>query len=94
MKQYTCGDTLAGNISLVYYFIWLINPIISGPKGCLQYHTGTFGSFATFNWDLAVTTNAAQVAGVTHLANQDYDICFRREEKLDSSKSVTSHIAM
>ena len=80
MKQYTCGDTLAGNISWVYYFIWLINPIISGPKGCLQYHTGTFGSFATFNWDLAVTTNAAQVAGVTHLANQDYDICFRREE--------------
>ena len=58
----------------------MINPIISGPKGCLQYHTGTFGSFATFNWDLAVTTNAAQVAGVTHLANQDYDICFRREE--------------
>ena len=51
----------------------------AGPTGCLQYHTGTAGSFATFNFDLAATA-ASSFASITHLANQDYNICFRREE--------------
>ena len=52
---------------------------MAGPTGCLQYHTGLQGDVATFNWDLSGTTSAI-FATTTHLANQDYDICFRREE--------------
>ena len=52
---------------------------MAGPAGCLQYHTGITGDIATFNWDLAGTTVSA-LAGITHLADQHYSICFRREE--------------
>ena len=52
---------------------------MAGPAGCLQYHTGITGDIATFNWDLAGTAVSA-LAGITHLANQHYSICFRREE--------------
>ena len=58
---------------------YLCGDTMAGPTGCLQYHTGLQGDVATFNWDLAGTTNAI-FATTTHLANQDYDICFRREE--------------
>ena len=51
----------------------------AGPTGCLQYHTGTAGDIATFNWDLS-GTDTSVFATTTHLANQNYDICFRREE--------------
>ena len=51
---------------------------------CLQYHTGTSGMFANFNYDTSVTTNTVPSATApgtnTHLSMQDYDICFRREE--------------
>ena len=52
---------------------------MAGPAGCLQYHTGITGDIATFNWDLAGTAVSA-LAGITHLADQHYSICFRREE--------------
>ena len=52
---------------------------MAGPAGCLQYHTGITGDIATFNWDLAGTTTAV-LATTTHLADQHYTICFRREE--------------
>jgi len=52
---------------------------MAGPTGCLQYHTGLQGDLASFNWDLSGITTAI-FATTTHLANQDYDICFRREE--------------
>ncbi|XP_023329555.1 uncharacterized protein LOC111702179 isoform X2 [Eurytemora carolleeae] len=42
--------------------------IWEAPKGCLQYFTGTSGSFSSFN-----------LANNVHLANQDYNICMRRE---------------
>ena len=58
---------------------YLCGDTMAGPTGCLQYHTGLQGDVATFNWDLSGTTNAI-FATTTHLANQDYDICFRREE--------------
>merc|ERR1719323_1424787 len=42
---------------------------------CLQYHTATTGTIASFNWD----TSASSVAtSQTHLSNQYYDICLRR----------------
>ena len=57
------------------------------PEGnCLQYHTSSSGTFASFAWDLStygpgVATDSG-IAEYTqfHLANQHYDICFRREQ--------------
>ena len=43
---------------------------------CLQYYTGTSGSFSSFNYDTTVS-NAAMTTANTHLANQNYNICFR-----------------
>ena len=58
------------------------------PEGnCLQYHTASSGTFASFAWDFA-TYGEAQAATTTgiapytqfHLANQHYNVCFRREQ--------------
>jgi len=46
------------------------NDHIAGQEGCLQFFTGTTGTVRTFNW--------VDVAGSTHLQNQDYNICVRR----------------
>jgi len=48
----------------------------SGWPGCLQYHTGSSGQFASFGFPPTAT---AVTSGVTHLQNQLYDICIRRE---------------
>ena len=58
------------------------------PEGnCLQYHSASSGTFASFGWDLATYGPgiAATSVGISpytqfHLANQHYDICFRREQ--------------
>jgi len=44
---------------------------------CLQYLTGTSGTFKSFNYD----TNQGVIVGATvhHLQSQEYDICFRQE---------------
>eukprot|EP00095_Tigriopus_kingsejongensis_P000992 maker-scaffold39_size501901-snap-gene-4.21 protein:Tk00992 transcript:maker-scaffold39_size501901-snap-gene-4.21-mRNA-1 annotation:"hypothetical protein DAPPUDRAFT_308003" len=47
-----------------------------GPDGCLQYYTGTVGTFASFNFP----TNVANVPlTTTHLSNQCYSMCFKQE---------------
>jgi len=44
---------------------------MGGPQGCLQYFSGTSGTFTTFNYvDTTISSS--------HLNNQDYDICIRR----------------
>merc|ERR1711997_333525 len=44
-------------------------------QDCLQYHTSSTGTIASFNWD----TSASSVASSqTHLTSQYYDICIRR----------------
>merc|ERR1739844_216835 len=44
-------------------------------QDCLQYHTSSSGTIASFNWD----TSASSVAtSQTHLSSQYYDICIRR----------------
>merc|ERR1739844_404172 len=50
--------------------------ILMAPKqDCLQYHTSSSGTIASFNWD----TSASSVASSqTHLSSQFYDICIRR----------------
>lgn len=48
---------------------------MGGPAGCLQYFTGDRGTFSSFNFVTPATPEAADTA---HLANQDYNICIRR----------------
>ena len=47
-----------------------------GPPGCLQYFTGTFGDIASYGFPPSITTITSTVS---HLKNQYYDACFRRE---------------
>lgn len=54
----------------------------AGPTGCLQYHTGTVGHIASFAFPVAASltgTTSKILAKTTHLNNQDYKICFRKE---------------
>ena len=44
-------------------------------NNCLQYHTASSGTIASFNWDTSATTVAATQY---HLSSQNYDICIRR----------------
>merc|ERR1712156_1143960 len=48
------------------------NKDLGGPSGCLQYHLTNSGNVTTFNW------NDARDLKVTHLSNQHYDVCVRR----------------
>jgi len=51
------------------------NNLMMPKLDCLQYHTATSGTIASFNWD----TSASSIAtSQTHLSNQYYDICIRR----------------
>lgn len=47
-----------------------------GPSDCLQYFTGPTGTVASFNFPLNTATVGATE---THLVNQHYQVCFRRE---------------
>ena len=51
---------------------------ISGPPGCLQYFTGRTGTVSNFGSVANLASTTALTADTTHLANQDYTICFRR----------------
>lgn len=63
VTQYTCGQE-----------------DIAGPRGCLQYFTGTSGTVKSFNFNPSNTAAAAGTdASTTHLQNQHYEICIRRE---------------
>ena len=48
----------------------------AGPPGCLQYYTGTAGTLQSFNFPPGATTVPTTA---THLQNQNYQVCFRRE---------------
>jgi len=47
----------------------------SGWPGCLQYYTASANTIQSYGFPPTIT---AVTAGVTHLANQHYDICIRR----------------
>lgn len=64
ITQYTCGQEET-----------------VGSPGCLQWFTGTSGTIRNYGYDSVVQTNAAQTqAATTHLSNQHYAACFRREK--------------
>merc|ERR1719512_35679 len=44
-------------------------------QDCLQYHTASTGTIASFNWDTSSTTTSITQY---HLSSQQYDICIRR----------------
>merc|ERR1711913_66014 len=44
-------------------------------QDCLQYHTATTGTIASFNWD---TSSTSVSSSQYHLTSQYYDICIRR----------------
>jgi len=48
----------------------------AGPDGCLQYYTGTYGIIANYGWPPSIT---ATTSTTTHLKNQEYEACIRRE---------------
>lgn len=48
-----------------------------GPIGCLQYFTGEMGRVASFNFPLTATT-IVENTPITHLSDQNYNMCFRR----------------
>jgi len=53
----------------------------AGPMGCLQYFTGTTGQLRSFNFpQTGMDTDGPVTAQVTHLNNQDYKICIRKEK--------------
>jgi len=49
---------------------------LAGPSNCLQYFVGASGTVASYNFP---TTATALGPTVTHLSDQKYTICFRRE---------------
>ena len=51
---------------------------LGGPPGCLQYHTGTTGLLKNFGYPSSNSATATD-ASTTHLQNQMYQICIRRE---------------
>jgi len=59
----------------------IINTIRAGPPGCLQYFTGSTGYVSSFNFPSIATLGASTTtsAATTHLNNQQYNICIRRE---------------
>ena len=48
---------------------------------CLQYFTELSGNFASFNWDMTDTATTVAKYSQWHLANQNYNVCFRRSKK-------------
>jgi len=49
-----------------------------GKHKCMQYMTGTSGTFSSWNFDTTLTA-VAPAASNHHLNSQDYDVCFRQE---------------
>jgi len=54
------------------------NQDLSGAPGCLQYFTGAEGQIMSFNFP----TGNAVTATATHLSNQKYSACIRREANM------------
>jgi len=58
---------------------YVCNDEIGGPTGCLQYFHATSGTVASFNYPIG-TSSIASATTITHLSDQNYDICFRRAD--------------
>jgi len=66
VEQFRCGN---------------LDTTLAGPPGCLQYHTAANGRISDYGsaaLPAAPTAGPALAADTTHLANQEYRICIRR----------------
>jgi len=75
------GDTYTRSYDIKVTQYDCRNSDSGGPPGCLQYHTATSGTIGSFNFLLTSTSidsTSTDGTRTTHLANQDYEICFRR----------------
>jgi hypothetical protein len=73
--SFTFGGTTATrqyNIKILQYDC---RNEMGGPAGCLQFFTNDMGTFSSFNYVTPATPEAADTA---HLANQNYNICIRK----------------
>ena len=52
---------------------------LAGPPGCLQYYTGSTGLVKSFGY-LTSNTDSTTSEATTHLQNQNYNVCVRREK--------------
>lgn len=50
---------------------------LRAPSGCLQFHWGTTGYIHNLGWD---GSSSLAASSASHQNNQEYNICFRREE--------------
>jgi hypothetical protein len=73
--SFTFGGTTATrqyNIKILQYDC---RNEMGGPSGCLQFFTNDMGTFSSFNYVTPATPEADDTA---HLANQNYNICIRK----------------
>jgi hypothetical protein len=73
--SFTFGGTTATrqyNIKILQYDC---RNEMGGPAGCLQFFTNDMGTFSSFNYVTPATPEADDTA---HLANQNYNICIRK----------------
>jgi len=53
---------------------------LAGSPGCLQWFTGTSGLVKSYGFDSTSFTTTTSSVSATHLQNQHYEVCFRREK--------------
>lgn len=72
----TSGTTRSWNIKVSQFECGNLR---APEENCLQYHTATSGTIASFNYDTTKTSNLkTELYTQYHLADQYYDICIRR----------------
>lgn len=77
------GSTRKWKIVVTQHTCDEMDMTMAGPMGCLQYFTGTTGNIMSFNFPSGgMGTNGPVGAAATHLNNQDYKICIRKEKSI------------
>ncbi|CAB4066496.1 unnamed protein product [Lepeophtheirus salmonis] len=66
------GSTMVTRMWNINVTQFLCGDEFGGPPGCLQFFTSNTGVVKSFNYNTVATSN--------HLSNQDYNVCFRRQE--------------
>merc|ERR1712109_212849 len=77
-----CGTNRAYDIKVLQFDC---KNEMGGPTGCLQYFTTDMGTFSSFNYG-----GVPETADSAHLANQNYNVCIRRNNGKCSICYITS----
>lgn len=79
-----CSSTSLLGKSFIRSFIYCYlfkKKYLAAPEDCLQYFTQSSGTVRSFNWREVSPSAAAP----RQLANQDYNICFRTEQIINTN---------